>query len=223
MAKQNNLPPPNVKPVDLVAEFMARPRPHRKVESPLLDNSGKKIEMTMWILTHREQQICLINAEKFTTKLLREMGMSTPKSDEKSEGYHSVFDNRIAAEVLSIACRKNENIMDPCFLTAEIISAALSTDQIAVLYNTYLLLQKELGPIVSKMEQYEMDAWVDVIQKGGAINFLASTTLEAKIQFLQYLASQLSNLPTDNSSSSTPQSSGSENKETNKISDSLNE
>jgi len=194
--KPTNSPPKDVEPVDLFSQIMKMPRAFQKVEASI---NGQKIPMAIWVLKGQESQLCTIEAEKWTRKLLKENG-GVPKDDEKSEGYSNLYESRAAIEILSRACRNPDDVSKPFFMSADQIARNLTTDEIGVLLNQYIIIQQTIGPIISHMESYEMDAWIEVITKGGSVDFLAGTTWGGKSQFIKYLVSQLQNLQMDTSS-----------------------
>ena len=71
----------------------------------------------------------------------------------------------------------------------------------------YMQTQAEVGPIVANMSQVEMDAWVEMLGKGGSTAPLALLSLDQASALLMYMASRLSVSPTDTSSPGTQQES----------------
>ncbi len=191
------MPPSNIDPSDLWAQITAMPRAHKIVKSPLKLPDGSEAEMIMQVLTQEEAQLCTIETERFTRKMLKDSNTAMPKSDEKSEGYNNLYETRCAAEILFKACRQIKDINKPFFPGVNELSKKLTTDQIGCLMNQYLIIQQELGPIVSEMEQYEFDAWIEKLATGGSAHFLGLLTLGARNQLTMYMASQLHSLRTD--------------------------
>src|SRR5216684_551535 len=93
MTKTSNLPPTNIEPVDLFNELMKLPRAFRKVEVSI---NNQKVTLAIWVLKTDDSQLCSLEAEKWTRKMLKENG-GVPKNDEKSEGYKTLYDNRAMA------------------------------------------------------------------------------------------------------------------------------
>jgi hypothetical protein len=191
------LPPKDITPTDLWTLITQTPRANKLIESPLQLPDGSYAPMLIWVLTQEESQLCTIEAEKFTRKMLKEKGDGVPRNDEVSEGYRNLYETRAAVEILNKACRKATDITKPFFPTAQEISKKLTTDQIGCLMREYIIVQQELGPIVSQMEQYEFNAWVEKLAKGGSAHFLGFLTSEAQNQFIVAMASQLYKLQMD--------------------------
>ena len=188
-----SMPPVNIDAVDLWVELSKLPRAHRIVESPLKLSDGTAIPLAMMVLTQEESQQCTIAAEAFTRKMLKEI----PKSEEKSEGYSNLYETRAAAEILYRSCHKHNKLNEKFFPTVNDIAKKLTTDQIGVLMKQYIVVQQELGPIVSHMSQEEFDAWVEKLAKGGSASFLGFLTSEAQNQFILSMAKRLWSLQMD--------------------------
>lgn len=195
MSVYSQMPPKNIDPDDLWSQIITLPRAHRVIESPLELPDGTKAQIAIMVLTQEESQICTIEAEKFTKKMLKENG-GVPKSDEKSEGYSTLYENRSAIEVLFKCCRRVGKLDKSFFPSVGEMTKRLTTDQIAVLFREYLIVQQEIGPIISNMTKEELDAWVEKLAKGGSAHFLGFLTLAAQNQFILYMACQLYSLQT---------------------------
>ena len=189
----NNMPPTNIDPSDLWAQITALPRAHRVIESPLMLN-GNPVPIAMVVLTQEESQLCTVEAERFTRKMLKDGGL--PKSDEMSEGYRNLYETRAAAEILYKACKKSTDLTKSFFPSVSEIAKRLTTDQIGVLMQQYILVQQEVGPIISKMTPEEFDAWVEKLATGGSAHFLGLLTSAAQNQFILSMACRLHSLQT---------------------------
>lgn len=193
----NQMPPKNIESSDLWAQIIQQPRAFRIIDSPLKLNDGSPVPIAIWVLTQEESQICTIEAERFTRKMLKEQGGEIPKSNEMSEGYHNLYETRAQAEILAKACRNPADLLKPFFPSVPAISKKLTTDEIGVLLNQYIIIQQEIGPIVSHMEEYEFNAWIEKLAKGGSASFLGSLTSAAQNQFIMSMANQLWKLQMD--------------------------
>lgn len=196
------MPPKNIDPTDLWAQITQMPRAHRIIESPLVLPDGSKVPMGIWVLTQEESQLCIMEADKWTKKMLKENGQ-TYRSDEKTKSYDDLFETRATMEVLFKACRKAHKVEEKFFSTVADMAKKLTTDQIGTIFREYLIVQQEIGPIIDKMEQYEFDAWVEKIAVGGSAHFLGLLTLGAQNQFIVSMACQLHNLQMDKCSLTT--------------------
>jgi len=95
------------------------------------------------------------------------------------------------------------------FPSADKMRVAFTSDEIAVLLQSYMMVQRELGPIVSRMSPEEMDAWIEKLQEGGAAFPLVLLSSEAKNDLVMHLVSRLSDSSTDTSSPGSQPSDGS--------------
>ena len=114
--------------------------------------------------------------------------------------YELLFETWASCETLHRCCRKADDLSTPFFLTVEAISKNLSADEIAILLLAYNQVRAELGPIVSEMNQEEMDAWIEALARGGSTIPLASLSPGAQSRLVLYMASRLCPSPTDSSS-----------------------
>jgi hypothetical protein len=128
--------------------------------------------------------------------MLKEHG-ALPNKDDASQGYKDLYESRASVEILFRACRRPGEITKVFFPTPSAIAEQLTVDEIGVMFNQYLIVCSEIGPIVSKMSQGEYDAWIDRLVEGGAANTMAFFSVAARIDLVMYLASRLSALRTD--------------------------
>lgn len=204
---QGNGPSPALSPADTWTQLTALPRPHRVVDFPRKGPDGATVgQIAIVTLTQGESMSATNSTERVVKKLMKEEGGAVPGSNEKSEGYTTLFENRAAIEVLFRACKKPDDLDKPFFPTIEAIAKHLTVDEIGVLMNLYNIVREEIGPIVSRMSEEEMDAWIDrLVQGGRAADPLALLTLAARTDLLIYMADQCSRSQTDSSSHTTPQ------------------
>jgi len=198
------MPPVNIDSEDLWAILTSLPKAHRVIESPLKMPDGTNAPIAIMVLTQEENQQCVIAAEAFTRKMLKEI----PKKDDMSQGYKDLFDTRAAAEILYRACYRHNDLNKKFFPTVDAINKKLTIDQISVLYAQYMIVQAEIGPIVAEMSQEELDAWTAKIAEGGSAHFLGFLTSAAQSQLIVSMARQLLTLQTDKcSATSSPDKS----------------
>ncbi|WP_437767184.1 hypothetical protein WMF27_20510 [Sorangium sp. So ce281] len=187
------MPPPEseISAAELWLQITSVPRPYRLVPFPRKAPDGKAIgEIAMVVLTQEESMAATASTERFVRKMLKEQG-ALPQNGEVSAGYSTLFENRCSCEVLFRACKRKEDISRPFFPSIEAVAQKLTTDEIGVLMFNYTRVQSELGPIVGKMSQEEMDAWIERLAVGGSSFPLDSLSLAARSQLMLYMASQL--------------------------------
>jgi hypothetical protein len=169
------------------------------------------------ILTGDEVHLCNLNAEKHVRAEYKRVLGEVPKESEMTGAFLSVYNTRATREILSRSCKKadqctpdargvclvDHSALTAFFPTAEAVGK-LITDEQAVLMRHYLQTQAEVGPIMSDMSQFEMDAWIEVLGKGGSSAPLASLSSEQASALVMYMASRLCDSPTDSSSPGTP-------------------
>jgi hypothetical protein len=203
---KNNMPPDNIEPADLWAQICKKERAYKVIDSPLTLADGSKVPIAMQVLTQQECAVATIEAENFTKKALKNKDNSLSK-DEMNNGYDTIYENRAMIEILFEACRTavpEVNLGKKFFSTKESMARNLTTDQLAVLFREYVIVQQELGPIVSQMEQYELEAWIEKLVNGGSCYPLASLTSVAVNQLTMYMANLSWNYLMANTSVSLP-------------------
>jgi len=165
--------PPN----QLWAEIMAVPRPHRLVDFPRQNPVTKQSfgEFAIIVLTQEEQMAASASAERFTRQLLKE----SPKQDDAKRGYDIIYENSATTEVLFRACKRKEDLVSPFFPSPEAIRRNLSGDEVSILMNHYLTAQAEMGPIVSRLDPEEVEAWIKKLGEGGSAFPLDFLSLDA--------------------------------------------
>lgn len=195
------MPPSNMTPSELFAAITQKPRAHRFVDFPRVGDDGAPLcRLAMWVLTPTERAAATSAAEKFARSFI-----GAAKDGEKSIGYDTLFEVGASTEILARACRDPYDLTKPFFPSAEVIRDHLTTEEVAVLFEGYLQIQSELGPIVSIMSKVEMDAWVDRLSGGATgISPFYAWSRPAMAHFIIYLANQLSKVRMANSSSGTP-------------------
>lgn len=197
-------PPADLAPADLWAQITAMPRAHRIVPFPRRGPDGQPMgNVAMQVLYQAETQSATVCTENRVRRALK-ASEAMPGSGEPRQSYEILFETWASCETLYRCCRKADDISKPFFLTVEEIAAKLSSDEIACLLLAYNQVRAELGPIVSEMSQEEMDAWIEMLAKGGSTVPLASLSLGAQSRLVLYMASLLYLSPTDSSLPGSP-------------------
>ena len=216
--KESHGPVHGSDPVDVWAQVTTLPRAHRVVPFPRADIDGVSVgTVAMSVLTGDETHLANLNAENFMRKEYKRVFGEMPKRDEVTDAQRDMAYSRVTREILFRSCKKaGECVPDErgvCttshdafvafFPTIEAVGK-LTTDEQAVLMVHYMQTQAEVGPIHSAMSQEEMDAWVELLGKGGSRAPLASLSSGAASELLMYMASRLSNSRTDSCSPGMP-------------------
>lgn len=209
-------PPPDYTPDALWLQLSEMPRPQRVADFPRRDPiTGKMIgKVTIRVLSQAELMSAAAAAEKYALDLLKR----SPRKDEDSRAYDDIYKNESTVQILFRAVWRAKQIGPdewepgdlPFFPSPESLrgnesgSKGLPQDEIGVLLRTYLITQRELGPIVSEMSEGEMEQWVDTLVKAGGTFPLARLTSEAVDALLMRMASRLHGFLTDTTSFGSP-------------------
>lgn len=146
------------------------PRPHKIVPFPRnLPGTDTPIgKLAIWPLTQEEQMVANAEADRYTKKLLQD----PQQKDQANLGYHHTYTNEVAIQVLWRACRDPEDLKKPAFPAPNLMRKVLSTDEVGVLFNFYLTVQGEVGPIVAHMSKEEVEGMILRLQgEGSALPF----------------------------------------------------
>lgn len=188
-------------PSALWLAITAMPRPSRVVDFPRTDITGKPVgEVRLRVLTQEEQMLSSAEAERFAKKAIKEL----PKSDEAKRGYDDLYNNAAAVEILFLACRQKDAIDRPFFPSPSALRKALTADEVGALMIHYYTAQSELGPIIARMSQEEMDAWVKRLGEGGSRFPLDLLSWEQLKELTFSLATRLHKLTTGTTSAGSP-------------------
>ncbi len=189
--------PPDTDASDLWVQLQALPRPHKIVDFPRVGPDGEAVgQVAMFVLTQEEQVASNAEAERFSRKLLKD-------GKRGDLGYEAIFNNEGAVQVLFRACRDANNLKKPAFPTTNAIREHLTADEVGILFEHYLTVQLELGPIVASLSQTELDAWVEKLAEGGAY-FLDLLSREMQKVLIISMAARLAKSATGSGSAGTP-------------------
>ncbi len=198
-------PPSHLTPVDLWAQVTTLPRAHRVVPFPRNDRDGVALgQVAVVVLDGDDIMLANINAEKFARDQYKRIVGEVPKADEVNEAYTKSFNARASRELLFRSCKKADECepdsrgvcttdhgkLQPLFPTLEAIGK-LTTDETAVLVRHYMQTQAEVGPIVANMSKAEMEAWIEVLGKGGSAAPLALLSSDQANDLMMFMASRL--------------------------------
>jgi len=193
----------NISPQELWLELCKKERPFRLSNMPETSrfklSDGSPAVVAIRVLTSEECAEASFAAERFVKEQYKKLKMDVPKTDDISAvSFRDKYDDRIYVEILYTACRNPEDMKKPFFISgSNSIANILTNSEIAVLYNQYLLIEQELGPAINKLEDYEIEAYIEKLATGGSI-FLASITADAARVLLKCLALHLAKLRTRN-------------------------
>lgn len=193
-------PPPDVAPNELWLRLTQLPRPSKTVDYPRLDPvTGEPIgKVILQVLSQQETDAAQLAAERHAREVFKD------KPQENGIGYENVYKNAAAVEVLYRAVKCSDDPTRPFFPSPKQMRLQLTNDEIAVLLSMFLEVQGEMGPIVSKMGDEEMEAWVRRLVEGGSTYPLASLSSEARSELTMRMALRLYTFLTDISSPGSP-------------------
>lgn len=206
-------PPTDIAPNALFEALCQMPRPFRVVDVPRKDPSGNMpLQVHMQVLTQQERMVAVAAAEKFAQRALRSASKDEesflPRKNQSSQGYEDLYTNELSLQLLFRACRQVNQPRSPWFPTADAMRKELTGDEIGVLTSTYHLVQAEVGPIVTSMDEGELDEWIELLAQGAGTVPLGRLSSGALIELVMRLVSRLSTSSTATGSSGEPATSG---------------
>lgn len=204
MSQTRNGPPAAISAPDLWTEIAASARAHRLVPFPRKRADGTPFgDIAMQVLTQEESKAVTTSTEAFVRKMLKS-NEALAQNGEPSIGYATLFENRASEEILFRAARRAGDVNRSFFPAIEEIGRRLTTDEIGVLMFEYRRVQTEIGPIVARLSQEELDAWIERLATGGSAFPLDFLSLGAQSDLLMYMAKRLWISRTDSSSAGGP-------------------
>lgn len=197
-----SLPPETIAPDALWIALQEMPRPQRVIDFPRRDPvTGETVgQVIVRVLTESEQMSAAAAAEEHTVKVMK----NAPRRDAQSQGYDTIYNNESSVQLLFRAVLRLKPEGLPFFPSPQAMRDNLTNEEMGALVRTYLIVQRELGPIVSQMQAGEMNAWVETLAKGGSSYPLALLESEAQTELLMLMASRLYAYSTGTTSSGSP-------------------
>lgn len=195
-------PSPTLEPCDAFLALTKQPRPHVVTDFPRDDENGNPIcRIAFWVMAQSEQLLVARDAERYCRSLMREEKGDVPKQDEQSHGFHDMYRNEAAVQLLFRICRDPDNVKRPFFPRIQDVRE-LPTPEIGVLMAMYWEAEDELGPVQHNLSDEAYEAWVELLAKGAGAFPLSRASSGLKNELLKRLASDLWRLQTTGGSDS---------------------
>ncbi len=205
-----SMPSKDIEPSELFVRLTSSVRPHRIVDLPRKNADGTPVgQVAMVSLTQAEMIVVSAESQRRCDAMLSVGG----KKAAGVESATDLYNNIAAAEILFRACK---DISDPtlkkgAFKTPHEIANAFSADEIGVLHHNYLTTKYEVGPIISTMDDDEIDAWIRLLAEGSSATFLDALSWGALTSLMISMAVRLATSLTDKSSPGSPADQTTEN------------
>lgn len=183
---------------DLWLALMQVPRPTRLVPFPRsLPGTREAVgEVAIQPLTQGESIESNAAADDYVKSLFKD----PQKREEVNLGYNHSFGNELAIQHLWRACRNPKDLKKPAFPSPKVMRMYLTEDELGVLYNHYLTVKSEVGPITATMSDEEYEAIVRRLSEGGNADPFDSLSWDQQRILVVSMASQLASYWTDTSS-----------------------
>jgi hypothetical protein len=193
-------PPDDVSAAELYLK-LSEPKPSEVFDFPRKDEKGKPVcRVRLQVLSGSQQE----EARIFGHKKLKEK-YRLKEEDMGGVTMREVAGDAVARELLAIACRFEKPIKNTeeddtgpsyprMFRDANHVNE-LTSNEILVLFNAYLLTQEKYGPFERDFESKEdLDRWVKRIEEGGAEFPLLHLSLPRLVELTSSLAGRISSL-----------------------------
>lgn len=182
-------PPDNVDPTALWLALTAVPRPHRIVDMPRkLPGTDTPVgKIAIWPLTQEEQMICNAEADRFAKQMLKE----GQRKEDENLGYRGIYSNETAIQVLFRSCRDADDLSRGAFPSTKLMRQTFTADEVTLLFELYIGVQLEVGPIIAYLTHEEMEAWIQRLEEGGSALPLALLAPQALNNLVLFMASQV--------------------------------
>lgn len=214
----SNAPAPDVSPNEYVRKLMAE-HPSEVLPFPRNGADSKPLfDYRMCVLSQRELDGCLIDAEKYTATQFK--NHKSPNNEDlgavRGEAWAEVYNNAKIVEVLLRACRQVEpktnavgkTYYDPLFIGGEQVRKLLTTDELASLFNAYQNTQFKFGPLWRMLDDEGVDAIIEKMCEGWDSYPLQALGSGELMLLVVSLVARLRSMKTDTGSSSGVQEDG---------------
>lgn len=188
-------PPKDVPASELFLKLIEAPRPTEVIDFPRKGPDGKPVgRVRLQVLTQEEHDRARTAAHAAMK------GQGFDKDDLQGAVLREVEGDTVARELLAMACLTDEGheFEDGKITYGRIFRDAsdlkkLRSDEIAVLFNAYLVVQSKYGPFESSVStSQDVDAWVKRLVDGGSSFLLLHLPLPALADLTYSLAERVS-------------------------------
>lgn len=164
--------PPDDVPAGDLFDAIHEPRFSEVVKFPRKTPTGKEVQtVRIQVLPMREHT----NARKTALKKA-ESQHKLSREEQETELGRAIVNDLVARELLAVACRSETNhgaedkpFYPVIFQSGEQVDDRLSADELAVLFNLYLLVQNKYGPFEKTIQtEEELNAWIKRLVEGAA-------------------------------------------------------
>ncbi len=179
---------------ELFLKLMETPRPTELVDYPRKDENGNPVgKLRIQVLTQEEHDRARIAAHRS----MREQGLDN--EDLKGNAVQEVLGDTVARELLAMACLTENGPDDGngrpmygrIFQDAKDLKK-IRSDEIAVLFQSYMATQAKYGPYESIVgDEAELNAWVKRLVEGGSGFPLLRLPLPALLELTSLLAQKI--------------------------------
>lgn len=180
-------PDPTIPADELYQQFLQK----RPSELRIYRRGGKDFPILFRVLTLTENEACKMRALKY----FKAAGID--KNDDPS-----MYADRVACEVLNMACREPEedsNGINHGFFKKGVadITDQLTSDELAQLFEIYKQVQYRLGPWERSVNANELDSWINRLGTGALdANFLIRWDYYQLAELVEMLAERCHSLHT---------------------------
>lgn len=184
---------------ELFLKLIEAPRPTEVIDYPRKDpETGLAVgRIRIQVLTQEEHDRARIAAHR----KMKEQGFD--KDDLAGATIQEVLGDSVARELLAMACltadgvsfgEDEKPVYGRVFRDADDLKK-LGSDEIAVLFNAYIVTQAKYGPFESSISSAaDVDAWVTRLMEGGSSFLLLQLPLPALVELTWLLAQRVSTL-----------------------------
>ncbi len=148
--------------------------------------------------------ICNAEADRFAKQMLKE----GQRKEDENLGYRGIYSNETAIQVLFRACRDADDLTRSAFPSTKLMRHTLTADEVTLLFELYIGVQLEVGPIIAYLTREEMEDWIVRLEEGGSAIPLALLAPQALNSLVLFMASRVVNSSTATTSHGSPQDDG---------------
>lgn len=191
----------------LFQELSQRARPSALVDIPPRAPGEKPKQVRLIILAQSEIVRCTASAQKVASEACKEGDRDT-RDHSNEEGWREIFREEKMIQILAKSMRvpgfKDDDPLGMFVPSAKYLRDWFTSDELAVLIQSYANLRADAGPMLSACSEAEADAWIGVLMEGGSRLPLSRMSSEGMTDLVMHIVARLKTCLTRSSSVGQP-------------------
>lgn len=186
-----NGPPANLKPAELVAQLRQRPRPSMPMDFPGYQYEGTPLEKIRIVVqpSNANGQAQLAAHARMRDE------MKLPLIEWETETGKAILGDLVAKEMIARMVFMDVEISpgkyQAIFTDSKSVEQLCSADEVAVLFDLCMDVQRQLGPRLHVLTEADIDSWINILGEGLRSDMLCFLALQDARELCLGLARRL--------------------------------